>query len=182
MCQPILRIRRIRAKNMCNASMSHVHRAYFPSHSLSARMRDPRERVISHPRPSPSKFSCCDASENIKPIEAPMTLPNVFHDLDEGHRSSSNSHLIIRVSSVHFECFASHESVNIRISNPLRCVVMPIEPQYDETSCTVEKTDGIGGLDALWFDTSPSISGAEEISSIICKCQSLQIVHSTFNQ
>ena len=66
--------------------------------------------------------------------------------------------------------------MNIRISGQLRRVLIPIEPQYDKGSCTVENTDGIVGLDALWFDASPFISGAEETSSMICKCPSLQIV------
>lgn len=95
-----------------------------------------------------------------------MTLSKAFPNLDEEYRSSLNYQLPVRVSPTHFECFASHESVNIRIFNQLTRVLVPIEPQYDKRSRSVEDTDGIVGLNALWFDASPSISGSEKRDSL----------------
>ena len=91
-----------------------------------------------------------------------MILSKAFLNLDEERRSSLNNQLPVRVSPTHFECFASHESVSIRIFNQLRRVLVPNEPQYDKRSCSVEDTDRIVGLDALWFHASPSISGSEK--------------------
>ena len=97
----------------------------------------------------PSEFGFRNISEKIEPTETLMTLFKAFPNLDEEYRSSLNNQLPVRVSPTHFECFASHESVNIRIFNQLRRVLVPIEPQYDKRSCSVQDTDGIVGLDAL---------------------------------
>ncbi len=116
-----------------------------------------------------------------KPIESPMTLSNAFPDLDEENRSPPNNEILVCVSSIYFGCFASHESVNIHVSNQLRYVLISIESQNENRFCAAENTDESWGLKLFQTYASRSISDAGETSAFICNNKRLHVIHSIFS-